>query len=170
MIGAIALGDGDDRYDGRKGHHTSGNIDGGAGKDTIYGGVDADEIRGQKGADVMSGGAGKDVFVYRSVAESSASSTNRDRITDFRHGEDKIDLAFIDAKDGGSNNKFAFDSARGTSSSAVAQGHVAWYWVDKAGTADDYTYVRINNDADATIESMIGLKGLISLTSGDFIL
>jgi Ca2+-binding RTX toxin-like protein len=79
----------------------------GRGSDTITGGAGADTIEGGLGADSLRGGAGNDVFVYRSVAESTAAS--RDTILDFAAG-DKINLGGIDA-DGGAvagNGKFAF--------------------------------------------------------------
>ena len=43
-------------------------------------------------------------------------------------------------------------------------------WVAKTlfGTANDRTIIKINNDADAAIDMTIQLNGLITLTSGDF--
>ena len=47
------------------------------------------------GSDTLRGGAGNDIYLYRDAADST--STRRDAILDFAHG-DKIDLAAIDAQ------------------------------------------------------------------------
>lgn len=54
------------------------NLNGGSGNDTIYGGL---------GNDVLTGGSGADRFVFNTTPNSS---TNRDTITDFTTGSDKI--------------------------------------------------------------------------------
>jgi Ca2+-binding RTX toxin-like protein len=48
------------------------------------------------GKDRLTGGAGNDVFVYTGTTQSPAGA-NRDVITDFQRGFDKIDLSAIDA-------------------------------------------------------------------------
>jgi hypothetical protein len=172
MRGAIELGGGNDLYDGSKGHHVTGAIDGGDGKDTIKGGAESDLIHGGWGADLLSGGVGKDTFRFWSSLDTGASSTTRDVITDFTAKSDKIDVNGIDAMGGqsGQNQDFIFDAPRSTSTKPVAEGHLAWYWVDRAGTANDQTIIKMNWDSDAAIEGNIALKGLITLTAGDFIL
>lgn len=107
----LAVGSGDDTAYGGKGNdlilghfrydeRADGNnvLFGNAGRDRIFGGRDVDEIDGGKGrdvldggwgADVLTGGAGRDRFVFTSIDD--------DVITDFRRGQDKIDLrAFSD--------------------------------------------------------------------------
>ncbi len=69
---------------------------GGLGNDTLNGGDGDDILIGGWGKDTLTGGAGKDVFRFESTMDSPASSL-RDVITDFRSGEDKIDLSAIDA-------------------------------------------------------------------------
>ena len=54
--------------------------------DTLSGGDGDDVIGGKEGSDVLTGGAGSDAFVYARFGE------QRDTITDFRQGEDVIDL------------------------------------------------------------------------------
>lgn len=170
MFGQVTLGAGNDLYDGHAGHHYTGIIDGGVGNDTIKGGAEADQILGNLGRDILSGGGGHDVFFFKTINQSGANASTRDVITDFVHGSDDINLVTIDSVPGGANNAFVFDATRGNAGSAVAAGHVGWYWENNPGTANDHTIIKINGDADAAIESTIQLNGLISLTSGDFVL
>ncbi len=95
----------DDSLDGGAG---SDSLSGGDGNDTLIGGTGTDRIIGGNGDDVitggvavglgfsddkdlLTGGTGLDVFVFRSALELGTGLT-RDRITDFVHGEDRIDL------------------------------------------------------------------------------
>jgi serralysin len=148
-------------------------LKGGGGKDTLEGGNGSGNsaLSGGDGRDTLTGGGDQDVFRFNATADSRPSATKRDFITDFKHNADDIDLSFIDAntiKVG--DQAFKFDAAKGSAASAVAKGHIGWYQIDKSGTADDRTILKINVDNDATIEMQIELKGLVSLTSGDFIL
>lgn len=83
----ISTGVGDDR------------IFSGAGDDRLNGGAGNDIINGGSGRDILTGGAGRDNFVFGSN-ESGTGSANRDYITDFENGVDKIDLTYLgpDAK------------------------------------------------------------------------
>lgn len=80
-------GDGADRLEGGNGRDT---LIGGLGDDTLSGGNDDDRLNGGAGNDTLTGGFGKDVFVISDLR-------GTDTITDFRRGEDKIDLTGIDA-------------------------------------------------------------------------
>ena len=65
-------------------------LQGGGGNDTLIGGTGIDLLDGGGGNDRLSGGQGTDVFIF-------APWSGDDLITDFRVGEDKIDLtAFAD--------------------------------------------------------------------------
>lgn len=66
------------------------------GADTIKGGSGADVILGGAGKDILSGQAGADIFSYQAAIESGKGS-KADRITDFKRGEDIIDLELVDA-------------------------------------------------------------------------
>ncbi len=69
------------------------------GNDTLNGGFENDRLIGGAGTDTLTGGRGKgmsDTFIFRSAAEAGVGKA-RDVITDFRHGDDRIDLARIDA-------------------------------------------------------------------------
>ncbi len=144
-------------------------LDGAAGADTIDGGAGNDTIIGGAGKDMLSGGADADVFKYLSVADVAKGEI----ITDFQPGIDKIDLSAIDAMvsaSPGVDDAFIFDAVMGSSKSAVAQGHISWYKVDKAGDANDRTYILVNVDADTKPNMIIELKGAFDLTAADFIL
>ena len=65
---------------------------GGAGNDTLEGGVGADSLRGGTGQDLLVGGMQADMFVFASAQE-AGNGVNRDQITDFQAGEDKIDFS-----------------------------------------------------------------------------
>lgn len=134
-------------------------IDGGAGSDTITGGG---------GKDTLTGGADADTFRYVSVSDVAKGEI----LGDFVAGIDKIDLSAIDATRGstpGSIDDFIIDGL-GTSKSAVAEGHISWYTVDKPGDANDRTFIRINVDTNSKIDMTIELKGLHALSAGDFII
>jgi Ca2+-binding RTX toxin-like protein len=66
----------------------------GVGSSTINTGGGDDLIAGGLNGDILTGGAGADTFRYQTVNDSRISSgvNNRDVITDFTSGEDKIDL------------------------------------------------------------------------------
>ena len=143
---------------------------GGTGNDTLDGGTNNDTLTGGAGRDMLTGGANNDYFVFLATGDSGTSATTRDIITDFVHGTDRIDLSAIDADTTKSGDqKFVLD-AKGSAGTAVAKGHIGWYQENPSGTANDKTILKINVDGDSTIEMTIELKGLVSLTSGDFIL
>jgi Ca2+-binding RTX toxin-like protein len=158
---------GNDLMTGNRGRD---QFEGDDGKDTISGGVGKDTLSGGLHRDTLTGGKDADQFVYFDVVESKSGSTKRDYITDFKHATDRIHLQAIDAnttKNG--DQKFALD-AMGSKSDDVEKGHIGWYQVDKAGTANDRTILKFNVDNDDTIEMQIELKGLVDLTKGDFVL
>ena len=77
------------------GNAGSDNISGGNGNDTLFGGVGNDKLYGQNGNDSLiggvgndnlTGGAGKDIFYYKD-------GDGNDTITDYKAGEDKIQIA-----------------------------------------------------------------------------
>ena len=65
---------------------------GNAGGNAIAGGGGADTIYGGGGADKLTGGDGSDTFSYKDPGDSGLGPALRDIITDFAHGQDKIDL------------------------------------------------------------------------------
>jgi len=75
---------------------------GGSGSDTLFGGADSDVLNGGDGVDRLSGGAGDDILTGGSGNDTFviAELGGRDRIADFRRGQDKIDLSGLDADTG----------------------------------------------------------------------
>lgn len=62
-------------------------LDGGSGRDFLNGGRGNDWLHGDDGNDVLTGGRGRDVFEFDFGALSGV-----DRITDFKHGIDTIQI------------------------------------------------------------------------------
>jgi Ca2+-binding RTX toxin-like protein len=87
ITGTVFLGKGNDTFDGTGG--TSGEVVGGDGNDSIIGGNGADRLFGGNGNDTLTGGPGADHFIFSAALDAA---TNVDRITDFKHGTDKLDL------------------------------------------------------------------------------
>jgi Ca2+-binding RTX toxin-like protein len=157
---------GDDVLYGDAGNDT---LYGDRGADTLYGGTGADTLAGGFGLDTLEGGAGADSFVFNLIGDSGATAATADVINDFVSGTDKINLSAIDASvllEG--NNSFTFDGTTAFSSST--QGEIYYEQFDVAGSADDYTMIYVDNDADAGIEMAIKLVGLHTLTADDFLL
>ncbi|SYZ81465.1 iron-regulated protein FrpC [Vibrio paracholerae] len=80
---------GTDNNDIILGHAGNDVLDGGLGDDVLYGGSGNDILIGGLGSDILTGGSGEDIFKW--VDGDLDGST--DRITDFKIGEDKIDLS-----------------------------------------------------------------------------
>ena len=87
IAGTVHLGGGNDVFRGNGG--TSGPVFGEAGADRLVGGNAGDHLSGGAQSDTLTGGAGKDHFVF----DMALATAGVDRITDFRHLTDKIDLS-----------------------------------------------------------------------------
>ncbi len=127
-----------------------------SGNDQLFGGAEADTLNGGRSNDRMTGGSGADRFVYD--AFSVKDGNNIDTITDFIRGEDKIDLAQIDAWFGLNGNQvfsFRIGDGIGTVNSFVSNGQ---------------TFVEAHVDGDRIADVTIALNGAMTLTASDFIL
>ena len=69
---------------------------GGGGNDRFFGDGADNWFQGGRGSDIFTGGAGRDLYDLNRI-DASPVGSGRDRITDFTHLGDKIDLAGIDA-------------------------------------------------------------------------
>ena len=142
---------------------------GGSGNDLLKGDAGNDALQGDAGKDTMFGGSGADKLVFRKTSDSKVTASRADIIKDFKKGTDKIDLHFIDASTKISgNNAFTFDGRKSFGTSK--QGDIYYKKFNKAGTANDYTMVYIDTDADRGTEMSIKLMGLHNLTASDFVL
>jgi serralysin len=125
-------------------------LDGGAGNDILCGGL---------GKDTLLGGSGNDIFDLNNVNESGLGATTRDVISSFTRGQDRIDLAGIDANaTAAGNNAFTKIIASGAAFTAAGQLRLA------GGVLYG------NTDADAAAEFSIQLSGISALSLADFIL
>jgi Ca2+-binding RTX toxin-like protein len=85
VANSLMGGAGNDLVSGRGGDDY---VDGGSGSDFIYGGT---------GADTLVGGLDADRFIFTSLDDSKFTGGKpQDVITDFQHGQDKIDLSGLD--------------------------------------------------------------------------
>lgn len=128
-----------------------------AGNDTLYGGAGNDTLIGGVGKDCLVGGAGNDIFYFSATAESSC-GINRDVITDFVRGTDRVNLFSIDARaaTAGVNDAFGFVSGGFTGAGQVKFANGILYG---------------NTDGNlSTAEFEIAFTGVASLTASDFIL
>ncbi|RDI49528.1 calcium-binding protein, partial [Microvirga subterranea] len=76
-------GAGDDLLKGGAGNDT---LQGGSGQDRLLGGAGDDLLKGGAGNDRLTGGTGQDTFVFERGG-------GTDTVTDFRHGQDRIDVS-----------------------------------------------------------------------------
>ncbi|MGZ8346371.1 MAG: M10 family metallopeptidase C-terminal domain-containing protein [Allosphingosinicella sp.] len=92
------------------GNHND-TLNGGSGNDTLNGGNHNDLLNGGTGNDILTGGNQNDIFAFSDLG-------GADQITDFKRGQDIIDLSAIDAVAGGADNAFSFIGASAFSSVA----------------------------------------------------
>ena len=101
-IANVVGGAGGDTLDGNQfanslsGGNGKDRLTGSLGNDRLNGGAGNDVLVGGNGKDTLTGGTGKDRFDFDFVAD-AGKGMNRDVITDFVRGQDKIDLDGIDA-------------------------------------------------------------------------
>ncbi|MDB5526376.1 MAG: hypothetical protein JWM58_4139 [Rhizobium sp.] len=152
-------GYGTDTLTGDKGKNT---LDGWGGNDALDGGEGDDRLIGNAGIDTMTGGAGKDDFVFTLASQSSAFF--RDVITDFKHGQDQIDLSEIDANSlTTKNDAFTLLSHEGAAFGGKA-GEVRF---DKQG---GIPIVEIDVNGDKFADMQVELTGSVSFSKADFML
>ena len=138
------------------------------GNDTLSGDAGIDILIGGTGRDVMTGGTGFDDFDFNAISETGKTGSTRDRILDFRHLQDDIDLRDIDAKAGVAGNQ-AFKLI-GTQGFHDVKGELRYTKINLSGTANDKTVVEGDVNGDGRADFQIELKGIIGLTTADFLL
>ncbi|MFN3210921.1 MAG: hypothetical protein ACE369_18365 [Roseovarius sp.] len=133
------------------------------GDDTLDGGTGADALYGNAGADTMTGGPDEgrtDRFIYFNAVETGVGAGNRDIITDFVSGEDRIELRRIDA-DISQGFKQFFDFVGDAAFSNTA-GELRYEQVG------GNTIVQADRDGDGVADMEIELTGTINLVEDDF--
>ena len=135
---------------------------GGTGNDLLDGGEGDDILIGRAGADSLTGGFGNDIFRFTSESDSGITSATMDKITDFTHGEDKIDLSGIDANVTLSGiQAFNHLMILAGTDSFTAPGQLQF---------DSLTGILYgNNDSDAAPEFAVQLMGVTALVESDFV-
>jgi Ca2+-binding RTX toxin-like protein len=126
-------------------------------------GSSADTLVGGLGSDTLTGGLGNDVFRYTSVTESAAGVTNRDTITDFQLGLDKLDLSAIDA-----NPFLSLDQAFGFLGSSATFTNAGQLRYQVSG-GNLFLYGNIDANL-ATSEFELQLTGLAAISASNIIL
>ncbi|WP_020042868.1 calcium-binding protein [Salipiger mucosus] len=150
-----------------KGGGVSDRLYGRYGDDVLDGGTGADALYGNRGADVMTGGPDegrRDRFIYFHAEESGVGRGNRDVITDFTPGEDRIEISRFDADTlTGGKQGFTFIGARSFSGTPgeLRAGAVS---------SEGITLVQADLDGDGTPDFEIELTGVMRLTAGDFLI
>ena len=143
-------------------------IQGLGGNDNLSGLAGNDLIVGGFGRDIMTGGTGADIFDFNAVAESGKTAATRDVLRDFEHGIDKIDLSTIDARTNhAGNDAFIW---RVTDGFTGVAGQLHYTQQNLPGTVNDKTIIEGDINGDRVADFQIELKGLINLTTADFIL
>lgn len=135
-----------------------------AGNDTLHGEGGADALYGGMGADTMTGGEGdrRDRFIYFNMAETGVGAANRDVITDFVSGEDRIEISRFDADlTQGLKQRFDFVGSNFFSGQAgeLRYGHTA-----------TTTVIMGDVDGDRVADFEIELTGVMDLSESDFLL
>ena len=137
---------------------------GGAGNDSLHGEGDDDTLVGGAGRDRLTGGSGRDRFLYEQLADSLGAE---DRILDFAHGQDRIDVAQIDADATRAGNQAFF--FLGAATTFTAPGQLLYFQVSTLDGSTT-TFVQLNTDLDSEAESSFALDGRHALASVDFVL
>ena len=130
---------GDDKLLGEAGNDS---LFGGEGNDSLNGGSGIDFLTGGLGRDVMTGGTEADTFFYYSLDETGVGAADRDVITDFQVGTDKIHLAGLGVT--AANIGFTVTSAS--------------------------TVVNIDVDLEGAADYQIQLNKAVGVTIADFVL
>lgn len=127
------------------------NAQGGSGNDKLIGNAADNRLTGGGGKDALTGGAGRDVFAFAASTD-SAVGANRDVVTDFIRGEDKLDF-------GGAGGR----TFLGTAAFSGVAGQVNY--VVEGGK----TLVRLDSDGDRVADLEVELTGVAQLDSLDFV-
>jgi autotransporter-associated beta strand protein len=140
-------------------------VQGGGLVDTVTGGTGVDKFAGNAGADVLTGGTAADVFKYRAAGDSGMSAGNRDTITDFLIGTDRMNFVKIDANAGlAGDQAFAF-----VGTGAFIGGGAGSIRYQNSG-ADLLVLVDVDGNGTAEMSIVLAGRSGQTLTVADFVL
>lgn len=154
---------GKDRLTGGRGNDTiygdfgNDSIAGGKGKDDLHGGAGNDTLVGGLGRDTLTGGGDNDTYVFRSWLDARFGDT----IVGWGVGQDRIDLAAIDAVIGGTDDDFSFVGTGPVSGSGGEVGYAL---------AGGNTIVSVYLDGNTHADMRLVLVGEFTLTAESFVL
>ncbi|GAB3472958.1 calcium-binding protein [Azotobacter salinestris] len=140
------------------GYTEADRLDGGTGDDVLDGREGRDRLIGGLGRDTLTGGADGDTFVFRTANEIGLEKDDRDVITDFVSGLDRLDLSRLDA-DLSSKKNDDFDTLLTSGADFTEAGQLKF--------EDRVLYG--NQDADSEAEFAIELSGVTGLDMADII-
>jgi Ca2+-binding RTX toxin-like protein/type III secretion system FlhB-like substrate exporter len=152
--------DGIDSLDGGAGNDY---LDGGAASDTLLGKDGDDTLYGALGKDTLTGGLGADIFLFN-FGDTTQISSSLDKITDFKSGEDRIDLGNVSgtlaaaAYAEGAIATNTYSEALTLANSMMGGGKIAAFI---AGTTDGWLFW--DGNGDGLIEQAVLLGGVNSL-------
>jgi Ca2+-binding RTX toxin-like protein len=151
-------GTGNDLLQGFGGFDT---LNGGGGDDLLLGGDAQDQLDGGAGVDVLVGGDDADTFIFSNACDSGTGAA-ADRIEDFFHIFERIDLRGVDANTLSSGDQ-AF-SFIGNADFSGAAGQLRWAFdgVD--------TWLQGDTNGDGVSDFEVVLTGQVTLTAIDFYL
>jgi Ca2+-binding RTX toxin-like protein len=157
---ALSFIDGKGGNDKITGSKFADDLRGASGNDVLKGGAGGDVLTGGKGKDTLFGGADSDFFDFNKITETKIGA-QRDKINDFKRGQDHIDLKDIDARTGvDGNQKFVFV---GKNDYSNKKGELRYE--DKGSTV--IVQGDVNGDGKADFEILVKAG---SLSGDDFVL
>jgi len=129
-----------------------------AGNDTLIGYTESDRLIGGSGHDSLTGGADGDTFEFGSAREIGLEQGERDVVTDFVPGLDRLDLSRLDA-DWSTAENDGFDELLPTTADFTEAGQLK--------LEDGVLYG--NQDADSEAEFALELTGVTQLDMADIV-
>jgi Ca2+-binding RTX toxin-like protein len=130
-----------------------------AGDDTIDGGSGDDLLVGGDGTDKLTGGGGRDLFIFSGSALGTSRTGERDVVTDFEKGVDKLDLSALYE-----GHAIGTVSAGSAAAGEAVSGYGLIYNYDGHDT-----YVYGDADGIAGADFVIKLWGKVQLSQSDLI-
>ena len=134
------------------------------GNNTLTGGTGNDKLQGGLGVDTLVGGTGNDTFVFTSATDTGLNSGNRDKISDFVSGTDKVDISqLVDNTGTGEQGAWWFMSSTGS-----FDGQHAGEVIFTAATGSTPGLLQFDQNGDGTADFQIELTGVSTFVLGDF--